>query len=153
MGYHIQNVLIIGAGGRLGSILLSAIDAEPKLTVSVLSRVSSKATFPSHIEVHTIADEYPEAELVTAFKGKDAVIAAVGFETIPRQKSFIDAAIKSGVKRFIPSEFGGEPENDKAAALLSSLFEQKKQILSYLYDKEKDGLTWTGFATGAFFEL
>jgi hypothetical protein len=44
--------------------------------------------------------------LEAAFRGQDAIVSTVGMEAIPVQKSVIDAAIKAGVKRFIPSDFG-----------------------------------------------
>jgi hypothetical protein len=38
--------------------------------------------------------------------GVDAIVSVVGSLALPSQLSYIDAAIKAGVKRFIPSEFG-----------------------------------------------
>jgi hypothetical protein len=36
----------------------------------------------------------------------DAIVSVVGSLALPSQLSYIDAALKAGVKRFIPSEFG-----------------------------------------------
>ena len=70
-----------------------------------------------------------------------------------QQRAIIDAAIKAGVKRFVPSEFGSDTLNEKAMALLPQYFKGKKDTVDYLKTKEKEGLTWSAFVTGPFFEL
>ena len=57
------------------------------------------------------------------------------------------------MKRFVPSEFGSNTLNEKAVAVLSQLFKGKLGTVEYLKEKEKDGLTWTAFVTGPFFEM
>ena len=65
----------------------------------------------------------------------------------------IDAAVKAGVKRFVPSEFGCDTRNEKAMTLLPRHFKGKLETVQYLKEKEKDDLTWTSFVTGPFFDL
>jgi saccharopine dehydrogenase-like NADP-dependent oxidoreductase len=153
MSSPIKNVIIIGAGGRLGPSILSAFDADAHFTVSILARHSSKSTFPSHLKVHRIGDDYPEVELLEAFQGQDAVISTIATSGAVQQKAIIDAAIKAGVKRFVPSEFGSDTRNEKAMAILPQYFKGKLETVKYLKGKEKEGLTWTAFVTGPFFEL
>lgn len=152
MPSSIKNVIIIGAGGHLGPSILSAFDADEHFTVSVLSRNSSTSRFPSHITVHRIGDDYPEAELLEAFKGQDAVISTMATASVKQQGVIIDAAIKAGVKRFVPSEFGSET-NEKAVAVIPQYFHDKVEAVKYLRRKEKEGLTWTSFVTGPMFDL
>ncbi|KAI9694043.1 MAG: hypothetical protein M1822_003314 [Bathelium mastoideum] len=152
MALQHKNIIIIGAAGNLGSALLSAFEADSRFTISVLSRHSSQSTFPSHIKVHKVADDYPETDLVAAFSGQDAIISAIAAQSTSQQKGFIDAALKAGVKRFVPAEFGSDPLNEKGNALLGPLLDPKAAILEYLKTKEDAGLTWTAFATGPFFE-
>ena len=149
----LTNVLLIGAGGNLGPTVLNALTSDPRFTVSILSRKSSKSTFPSHLTVHRVSDDYPESELVSAFKGQDAIVVTISGASAHKQKDFIDAAVKAGVKRFVPSEFGGDTVNEKALAILPQLYGKKKEVVDYLRGKEKDGLTWSAFVTGPFFEL
>jgi hypothetical protein len=149
----IKNVILIGAGGRLGPSILSVFVGDPYLTVSILARHSSKSTFPPYVKVHGISDEYPEAELLEAFEGQDAVISTIATVGAVLQKSIIDAAIKAGVKRFVPSEFGSDTRNEKAMAILPQYFKGKLETVEYLKTKEKAGLTWTAFVTGPFFDL
>lgn len=153
MSALIKNVLLVGAGGNLGPSILSAFVADPRFTVSILARQSSKSTFPSHIKVHRIGDDYPETELLKALEGQDAVVSTMATAHLSRQREIIDAAIKAGVKRFVPSEFGSDTLNEKAMALLPQYFKGKKDTVDYLKTKEKEGLTWSAFVTGPFFEL
>ncbi|KAK3172011.1 hypothetical protein OEA41_004095 [Lepraria neglecta] len=152
MSSPIKNVIIIGAGGNLGPTILSAFDADAHFTVSILTRHSSKSTFASHLKIHRIGDDYPEAELLQAFKGQDAVISTIATASAAHQKAIIDTAIKAGVKRFVPSEFGSDTLNEKAMAILPQYFKEKLETVEYL--KGKEGLlAWTAFVTGPFFEL
>lgn len=95
--------------------------------------------------------DYSDAGLEAAFKGKDVVISVVGATGFGEQKKFVDAAIRAGVKRLIPSEFSANSQNDAVLQLLP-LFGQKKELIEYLKSKETDGLTWTGIATSALFD-
>ncbi|OQE24014.1 hypothetical protein PENFLA_c010G05825 [Penicillium flavigenum] len=79
------------------------------------------------------------------------VVSAVGASAFGEQKKFVDAAVRPGVKRFIPSEFSANSQNDAMVQLLP-LFGQKKQLIEYLKSKETDRLTWAGIATSGFFD-
>ncbi|MCJ1475488.1 hypothetical protein MMC13_004151 [Lambiella insularis] len=149
-----KNVIVVGAGGNLGAPILSALDSNKHFTVSVLARQASKSTFPSHVKVHSVGNDYPEAELLEAFKGQDAVVSAITSygPGVSQQKKLIDAAVKAGVKRFVPSEFGSNTLDKNARALLPQLFGAKLEIVEYLRGKEKEGLTWSAFVTGPFFD-
>lgn len=153
MASLIKNVIIIGAGGHLGPSILSAFVADSHFTVSILSRQSSGSVFPPDLKVHRIGDDYPEVELLEAFKGQDAVISTIATANAVTQRTIIDAAIKAGVKRFVPSEFGSDTQNEKAMAILPQYFKEKLETVQYLKTKEKEGLTWTAFVTGPFFDL
>jgi hypothetical protein len=100
--------------------------------------------FPSDVTVHKI--DFSDADLEAVFKGKDAVISALGATGFSEQQKIVDAAIRAGVKRFIPSEFSANSQNDTVIQLLP-LFGQKKALIRYLKSKEADGITWTGIAT------
>lgn len=147
----IKNVLIIGAGGHLGPAILSAFLADASFNVSFLSRDSSTSTFPAHVKVHRVSNNYPEAELIGAFQGQDAIISTIATAGIALQESSIDAAIKAGVIRFVPSEFGGDTLNKMSVAVIPQYFKGKLETVEYLKAKEKEGLTWTAFITGPFF--
>ena len=103
--------------------------------------------------MHRIGDDYPEVDLLRAFHGQDAIISTIATKSVVLQKSFIDAAIKTGVKRFVPSEFGGDTLNEKSVAVIPQYFKAKLETVKYLKTKEKEGLTWTSFVNGPIFDL
>lgn len=117
--------------------------------MTVLARHSSKTIFPSSLRVHKT--DFSDAELEAALKDQDAVISAVGATGFGDQKKVIDAAIRVGVKRYIPSEFSVNTLSSSVLELLP-LFVQKKEILEYLKTKESEGLTWTAIGTGCLFD-
>ncbi|MCJ1485900.1 hypothetical protein MMC06_006075 [Schaereria dolodes] len=145
----IKNVIVIGAGGNLGPAILNALDKDPQFTVSVLSRKTSKSTFPSHIKVHQIDDSYPEDQLLSAFKGQDAIVSTINAAT--NQHVIIEAAVKAGVKRYIPSEFGGDTTNAKVVEVVP-VFKGKLAVVDSLKKQESNGLSWTALVTGPFFD-
>lgn len=153
MSSQIKNILIIGAGGKLGPSILSAFTEDPHFTTSVLSRSSSTSIFPSDTKVIKISDDYPESQLLEAFKGQDAIISTIATASAKQQEAFIDTAIKAGAKRFVPSEFGSDTRNEKARTVLPKFLKGKYDTVQYLKGKESEGLTWTSFVTGPFFDL
>ena len=88
---------------------------------------------------------------MSAFKGQDAVVSTIAGPGIQTQTSIIDAAIKAGVKRFIPAEFGSNTANQKAVELVP-VFKGKEKITNYLKSKESEGISWTSLANGPFFD-
>ncbi|KAL1850096.1 hypothetical protein Plec18167_005393 [Paecilomyces lecythidis] len=140
MASHLKNILVIGASGSVGRIILDAFIKLPRFNVSILSRSSSNATVPAGFTVYK--SDYSEADLVTVFKDQDVIISVVGIGGFSEQKKFIDAAVSAGVKRFIPSEFSGNTLSPTVLQLLP-VFVPKKEVLDYLKEKEASGLTWT----------
>ena len=151
----IQNVVLIGAGGNIGSHILAALTAA-NFNVTILSLASSKSSFPDH-KVVTVADDYPHADLVAAFKGQDAVVSPVtitpGYQKIDGtgQYSFINAAIEAGVQRYIPSEFGHDHRN-AASVELSELIAEKAKVFRYLESKQSQ-ISWTIVPSGPFYDF
>jgi hypothetical protein len=88
--------------------------------------------------------------LVTAFRGQDAVVEVVLVD-VSKTKTLVDAAVKAGVKRLLPSEYGVDTSNDAAFKLVPPAL-VKREILDYVRSKEESGLTWTSLITSAFFD-
>ena len=119
--------------------------------MSILSRKSSNSTFPSHIQVHKVRDDYPEQELLTALHGQDAAVCLIPPQEIETTKAIIDAATKAGVKRFLPCEFASDTDNPKVVEAVP-LFAGKVEIANHLRSKEKEGMSWTGLVNGGFLD-
>ncbi|KAI1767858.1 NAD(P)-binding protein [Hypoxylon sp. FL1150] len=148
----IKTVAVAGATGNIGKPILNQL-IEDGFKVTALTRKGTSHTFPPSVTVAEVDYESPES-LVKALQGQDAVVSAVGFNGLPLQLPLIDAAVKAGVKRFLPSEYGGDAENAKAAAL--PIFAPKKQVLDALTAAAavKGGsLTYTLVSTGPFLDM
>lgn len=147
----IKNVAVAGGSGSLGEPVLKAIVDSGKFTVTVLSREGSKATFPSSVKVINV-DYTSVSSLTAALKGQDAVVSTVGTAGLLGQSLLIDAAIAAGVKRFIPSEYGSDTSNPKAAAL--PVFGYKIATRKHLERKVAAGadITYTYIINGPFID-
>ncbi|KAM0352356.1 hypothetical protein ACHAPU_002021 [Fusarium lateritium] len=100
-----KNIAVAGASGDLGSAVFERLVASNKFNLTVLTRSSSKATFPEGVKVVEV--DYDSLDSLTAaLQGQDAVVSTLGSLAIPSQDLLVDAAVAAGVKRFIPSEFG-----------------------------------------------
>lgn len=152
MSHQLKNVVVIGASGNLGKPIVHALLEAGTFNVSALTRVESKSTFPS--KVKHLTSDFTEASLFEALKGQDAVISALGGAAIHEQTKVIDAAIKAGVKRYIPSEFGSNTANPKTREDVF-FFQSKWDIHQYLQKKaaEHKDFSYTTIATGPFFDF
>ncbi|KPM46346.1 hypothetical protein AK830_g88 [Neonectria ditissima] len=144
-----KNIAIFGASGNVGKIILDGLVTSSKFNITVLQRQESKATFGTGIDVRKT--DFSDKDLENALKGQDAVISALGAAAFGEQKKIVDAAVRAGVKRFLPSEFSASIEDDTVLQLLP-LFTQKKEIIQYLKTKQSEGFSWTGLATSGLFD-
>lgn len=156
MSSTFQNITVYGAGGdNIGKFILDAL-LNSGYTVSVLSRKSSRSTYPSSVNNLRVGDDLPHAELVKALRGQDVVISCVGHGAgggLLSQYKIIDAAVEAGVQRFMPSEYGFDNGSEKPAAL-SPVFKIKNEVEKYLRQKTKDNssFSWSGAATSIWLE-
>jgi len=82
----------------------------------------------------------------------DAVVSNLNGPALGKaQLALIDAAKEARVKRFLPSEFGSDTNNEKVLEMVE-LLKGKKRIVDYLRTKEGDGFTWTAVITGLFLD-
>jgi hypothetical protein len=146
MSTPFKNILLIGAGGSIGSIVFEALLKEPTLTVTVLRRQSSNADLPSVIPAITVPDTYPTEALVKAFKGQDVVINCMTSLSVGEQYRLIDAAITAGVRRYVPSEYGLNNMRSDAQAL-NQVFKDKGLVQTYLRSKE-EVIEWMSVSCG-----
>ncbi|KAH9888162.1 NmrA-like family protein [Xylariomycetidae sp. FL2044] len=147
----LSKVVVVGASkaglSHLGYHIVEALKTDPEFEISVVSRKSSTAEIPEGVNVIKVDDGYPPEELEKAFAGQDAVVMANGFQLIGQEGKFIEAAIKAGVKRFIPSEFGSNTANDKTIAIFP-MIGVKAKLAAEIRAKESTGLTWTAICPG-----
>jgi len=146
----IKKVLFIGAGGNIGGPVFKYF-AKSEFDITVLSRPTSTKTFDSNVKV--IKRDYSDPSLHEAFEGQDAVVCLVGGTGILDQIKLIDASVKAGVKRFIPSEFGSNTLNPKTQEVIF-FYKQKLAILDHLkaVSAKTPSFSWTGICTGPIFD-
>lgn len=147
MASPFKNILIVGATGSIGSIILQALIKEPSFVVTALQRSSSKGKLENIVNVITIDDSYPSDALVSAFSDQDAVINCMTSLAVNDQLRFVDAAVAAKVRRYVPSEYGLNKNRPDARAL-NSVFREKGEVQDYLRSKESEGLEWMSVACG-----
>ncbi|KAF7624917.1 putative oxidoreductase CipA-like protein [Aspergillus flavus] len=147
----IRNVAIAGASGDLGTPVLNALIESNKFNITVLTRHSSKAQFPSTVRVIPV-DYNSIPELTTALNNQDAIISTLTTAAADVQHTLIDAAITAGVKRFIPSEFGADTGNPNASTL--PVYQSKIAVNKALQAKaaENPSFTYTLIRHGPFLD-
>ena len=145
------------ATGSVGAPILSGFLAEPSFNVTILTRATSKATFPPNVTIKRISDAFTLEELTSAFQGQDAVVVATSTAQVTQGDlpfRFIDAAVAAGVKRLVPSEYGVD-NLDPLARKSSKVYDAKGEMLDYLLKKaeeSKGAFTWTSFVCGSWIE-
>ncbi|KAG6367801.1 hypothetical protein INS49_001996 [Diaporthe citri] len=148
---NIQSVAVVGGTGTLGKPIVRELVAQG-FQVTVLSRSDTQDDLPKGAVVKAV--DYDSLEsLKTALAGQDAVVSTIASPAVgPQQQNVVDAAYASGVKRFIPSEFGintRELQGLKIAQILAG----KTKLVDDLQKKSEETktFTWTGISNGLFF--
>jgi len=98
-----------------------------------------------------LKSDYSPASLISAFKGQDAVVSVIGAAGLDEEIKIIDAAVKAGVKRFLPSEYGMNSLNENGAKLIPA-FAGKVKTNAFLREQEAKGLSWTAILSGSLFD-
>jgi putative NADH-flavin reductase len=123
------------ATGNLGPFIFAALTSH-NFSVTIISRLSSTATFPPNSNIIRINDSFDENELAAAFKGQDAVVNCISHAGHHTQKSIINAAVHAGVRRYIPSGFASNSENTDVLELQPRLA-KNAEIVSYCARKRQ----------------
>lgn len=90
-------------------------------TVTVLGRsASTLSSLPAEIKVIEV-DYSSSTSLQQALVGQDVLVACLAMDAMSIQPTLIDAAIRAGVRRYIPSEYSGITLDTGGAAKLPLL--------------------------------
>ena len=124
--------------------------------VTVLKRASSNSPtdYPAGVKVASVNDSFAVEDLVPIFTGQDAVVVTIKGTQVDIQKRLADAAVKAGVTRFIPADFGSCDSSSPHAQDCVPLFANKTELRGYLTslaEKNKD-FTWSSIVCGHFFD-
>ncbi|WYZ45187.1 hypothetical protein EsH8_VIII_000503 [Colletotrichum jinshuiense] len=147
-----QNVALLGKG-YLGTAILNEL-VNAGFNVTVLGRSeSSKEGLPAGAGFKVV-DFSSVDSLTPALKGQDVVVSTVSKGGLLTQDVVIEASIKAGVKRYIPSDWGSFTTDPKAhqefAAVLGPMF----KIQELLANKARAGeIEYTTFSVGGFTDM
>ncbi|KAK4159546.1 hypothetical protein QBC43DRAFT_327062 [Cladorrhinum sp. PSN259] len=143
-----RKVLLIGATGSIGSIILQALlSSSTPVSVTILKRAASTAPLPPSVPVITVPSyDQPLSALVPIFRDFDVIISCQTTFSVSSQLNLINAAIQAGVKRFFPSEYGLNNMRPDTQALCP-VFKEKGTIQQYLRDNQ-DKMEWTSVSCG-----
>lgn len=147
----IKNVAIVGGSGNLGREIVKAV-LRSGFNVTALTRQDSKSTFPDGVRVYKTNYD-SESSLADAFKGQDTVVSVIATAALALQLKIIEVAARTGVKRFIPTEFGVNVVKLEESGTKKILGEKVKarELLERIAAGNKD-FTWTGISTNLFFD-
>ncbi|RDI79116.1 hypothetical protein Vi05172_g10934 [Venturia inaequalis] len=151
----IKTVTLLGADGRLGPAVLKAL-VDSNFKVQVLKRASSTSppNYPPGVTETKIPDDFPAPSLESALKNQDALIVTIPGTNTALQKKLADAAVKTGVARFIPADFGSVDSDSERAREWVPLYVDKYEFRGYLsaLSEGNAGFSWTAVVCGHFFD-
>ncbi|GJC82004.1 hypothetical protein ColLi_04842 [Colletotrichum liriopes] len=152
MAPTIKNVALAGAGGNLGPSVLKGLMESNKFNITILTRKAGSQKFPSGVTVKEVDYESLDS-LTQALKGQDALINSTNSFDPKVATRVVDAAVAAGVYRYIPPDFGLDPERAHVPSL--PVFGIKTLTHQYMKQKaaENDGkFTWTIITNGPFLD-
>ncbi|KAI9150304.1 NAD(P)-binding protein [Paramyrothecium foliicola] len=142
----IRNIAIAGISGNAGSAILEELIQHGAFAVTALVRKAPPKITPE-VTVEVV-DFESSSSLAAALEGQDAFIDATSTPDPSLSLRLVDAAVASGVYRFIPSEFSSDPDNSLARAL--PVFQGKAAVYNYLQKLGGENkITWTALSNHA----
>ncbi|KAG5593786.1 hypothetical protein H5410_035018 [Solanum commersonii] len=144
-----SKILIIGVSGRLGFELAKASLNSSHPTFGLVRDSAFSDTHKS-LKLHTLSEAgltlikgslQDEDILLEALKQVDIVICAVSSKQVHEQKILISAIKRAGcIKRFLPSEFGADPDRTQVSDLDHNFYSRKSEIRRII---EAEGIPYT----------
>lgn len=149
----LKNIAIIGASGNLGAATLKALLKQGKHQITVLTRPSSKAEYPSQVVVKK-GDYDDKAFLESALQGQDVLIVMLGFAGLSHQDLIFEAAGRAGVKYIFPSDYGADI-SIRGTSFAAELVQTKKDTNKRLEDLGIQRISvvtgsWTDYVSARF---
>ncbi|KAG9234236.1 putative oxidoreductase CipA [Amylocarpus encephaloides] len=146
---HLKNIALVGAGGSVGSHILTSLLSAGKHNITILTRPESTNTFPPNLTVKQI-DYTSPSSLASALQGQQCLIITLSFSTPPEHESaLIAAAASAGVQYIIPNEWGQDfqhPGIAKDILFLGPKLEVTRKLV------EKLGMKWLVVSSGFWYE-
>ncbi|XP_010437600.1 PREDICTED: probable pinoresinol-lariciresinol reductase 3 [Camelina sativa] len=149
-----SRVLIIGATGRLGNYLtrFSIESGHPTFALTRHSTLSDNLKSLSDAGVTLLKGSLEdERSLAEAVSKVDVVISAIPSKHVLDQKLLIKVIKQAGsIKRFIPAEYGANPDKTQVSDLDHGFYSKKSQIKRMI---ESEGIPYTYICCGLFMRI
>jgi hypothetical protein len=87
----------------------SDIDTKPRYNLTIITYPSQSPYLPAHVPANRVAHKtsnFSSTSLVSVFAGQDLVINTIAGGDYDLRVRVINAAVNTGVRHFIPYEFG-----------------------------------------------
>ncbi|UPL02834.1 hypothetical protein LCI18_013768 [Fusarium solani-melongenae] len=146
-----QRIALVGAGLLGSGVLIELVNAG--FDVTVLGRsMNRQAELPAGVRYSSIDYSSPDS-LVSALRGHDAAILTHSLFGVHLNKPLIDASIKAGVRRIIPSHYGSVATSDDPEVRSMPVHATLIDIRKYLEEKAQHGeIEYTILEPGCFLE-
>ncbi|KAJ9135814.1 hypothetical protein P3X46_032949 [Hevea brasiliensis] len=152
-----SKILVIGGTGHIGKFIVEASVklGHPTFALVRESTVSNNPekskiinSFNGHGVTLLYGDVHDHKGLVKAIKQVDVVISTVGAELMAEQHKIVSAIKEAGnVKRFLPSEFGGDVDLSQVVEPATDYIELKRKIRRAV---EAEGIPYTFIVSNGF---
>lgn len=139
------------ASGNIGVPLIAKLH-DAGFQVSALSRIGSKATYPSYVN-NLFVDYESSSSLCKALLGHDAVVSCLGALARQLDDNLVEAASSAGVKRFVPAIYTGDMRNGKSRVLAMNIDPVAIQEKLIEKSKQEGGISFSFVLTGGFLEM
>ena len=150
---HVENIAIIGVGGRSGRFIAEALIQARKHRITAITRPDSINTMPNGLHDIKKVDYNKHASLVEALKGQEVLIITMAvMAPAESQTKLIDAAVEAGVKWIMPNEWGA----DLSKVELSKdgmTVDRMTSIREYIEKVGADKTRWIGLSCGFWYEF
>ncbi|GAB1739847.1 hypothetical protein NU219Hw_g4781t1 [Hortaea werneckii] len=144
----LNKITLFGAGGtNIGYHLIRAFLADGAYHVTVLARSASTTSYPPAVKLVKISDFEDHEELVQALKGQYVLISCVGPGAFAVQNDLVDACLRAGVTRFIPTEWGFDNDDTACRELCPPVFGAKGRFVDDVLRPKEGELEWTAVAS------
>lgn len=150
----LQNIAIIGAGGRIGGIITTALLAQNLHTITAITRPDSTSTLPSGLHAVREAAYTDHAALVAALRGQDVLVITMNV-LAPKdtQARLIDAAVEAGVPWIMPNEWGADSADHVAMGNDTGLGPPQQAVRAYIETRGQGRTRWVSLACSFWYEF
>jgi hypothetical protein len=157
-----RTVALFGANSRVGPHILAALLAsELPLRIILLLRPSSTPPpippleAPKEVRTIVLPNEPTNADLEHALAGVDVLVSALDAALVDLHLRLADACVTTGVRRFIPADFGSVRSDDPYTLDLMQNFRNKTRVRWHCQRLAEDhpAFSWTSLVTGHFLDF